>query len=303
MVTKKTPKGLGKGLSALLPDAQRILDETQADREQVLLLAITLVEPHPEQPRRHFDAEKISELSRSIVEHGLLQPLIVQTVSGGKYRIIAGERRWRAAQEAGLKEIPCIVRTLEEQQIRELSLIENIQREDLLPLEEAIAYRNLLELYAYTQELLAERLGKSRSHIANTLRLLTLAPQYQDLLQQGILSAGHARALLSLDSRGLQDKLAALIIEESLSVRQAEQWVKQQKEHKEATIAAATSTISPQAAKPADPLYLEIARKLKDKWGVKVAVNDKKGRGQIVIDYYNEHDLQRILDSLLDENL
>ena len=302
MTEKKPVRGLGRGLSALLPDAPRFLAEEQADNEQVLKLAIKLIEPHPDQPRRHFDAEKISELSQSIAEHGLLQPLIVQMVAGGKYRIIAGERRWRAAQEAGLAELPCIVREFTEPQISELSLIENIQREDLLPLEEAVAYRNLLEQYGYTQEILAERLGKSRSYIANTLRLLALAPQYQQLLQQGLLSAGHARALLALESKEQQSQLAMLITEEGLSVRQAEQWGKEQREQTKSSLRPPSAKPRPLSSQPSDPLYLEIARKLKDKWGVKVTVNNKKGRGQIVIDYYSEHDLERILDSLLEDS-
>lgn len=299
MDKNKQSKGLGKGLAALLPDTPIFLDEKQpaAAGEQVLQLDIEAVIANQDQPRQHFDAEKIAELAASIKTHGLLQPIIVRRQAAGKYSIIAGERRWRAAKEAGLTQIPCIVRVLDEQQIQELSLIENIQREDLLPLEEAEAYRSLLEQYGYTQEALAGQLGKSRSHIANTLRLLTLAPQYQDMLQRGAISAGHARALLSLDDPAKQARLAGQIIKQGLSVRQAEELARALKEAK--PLNAQGKPLPP----PADPIFMDIARRLKDKWGVKVAVNDKKGRGQIVIDYYSEDDLQRILDSLLEESL
>jgi ParB family chromosome partitioning protein len=295
MEEKKQPRGLGRGLAALLPDAPSFLHEGGVVSERVLSLDTGLIKPNPQQPRRYFDEERLAELAASIREHGLLQPLIVSEAENGGYMIIAGERRWRAAQSIGLPQVACLIRSLEEQHLRELSLIENIQREDLQPLEEAQAYRDLLDQYNYTQEQLAARLGKSRSHLANTLRLLSLAPQFQELLRRGLLSAGHARAILSLPDEERQALLAQRIIKENLSVRQAEQLAQKLREAGQQT--------PPPPAPPPHPVYADIARRLKDKWGVKVAVHDNKGRGKIIIDYYSEDDLQRVLDSLLEEEM
>ncbi|MCL2496117.1 MAG: ParB/RepB/Spo0J family partition protein [Clostridiales bacterium] len=299
MENKKPPRGLGRGLAALLPDTPVFLHEDSSGREHVLQISVSQIQANPHQPRRHFDEDKLQELAVSIREHGLLQPIIVMLAKQG-YTIIAGERRWRAAQIAGLQDMPCIVRSLQQQQARELSLIENVQRENLQPLEEALAYHSLLEQYNYTQEDLAARLGKSRPYIANTLRLLNLAPQYQQLLREGSISAGHARAILSLTDARQQAVLAQRIVKDALSVRQAEQLAQALKSGRSAKETMAKSA-PPQREQ--HPLYADIANRLKDKWGVKVAVHDKKGRGQIVIDYYSEDDLQRILDSLLEEDL
>ena len=308
MENKKPPRGLGRGLSALLPETPVFVSDDRPDAdsssaylgngERVLQLDTASIMPNPHQPRQHFDEDKLAELADSIKEHGLLQPLIVTKGESEGYTIIAGERRWRAAKSIGLIQISCIIRSLKQQQIMELTLIENIQREDLQPLEEAQAYRDLMDQYNYTQEDLAARLGKSRSYIANTLRLLALAPQFKELLRQGLLSAGHARAILSLSDEQQQAQLAERIIKESLSVRQAERIAQEARELK--------PTAAPQKKKPAPahPIFTDIARRLKDKWGVKVALHDKKkGRGQIIIDYYSEDDLQRIIDSLLEESM
>jgi len=296
MEDKKKQRGLGRGLSALLPDTPIFIDEGNQGSEQVLQLELDQINPNPHQPRQFFAEEKLAELAASIKEHGLLQPLIVTESERGRYIIIAGERRWRAAKSIGLTQVPCIMRSLEQQHMQELSLIENIQREDLQSLEEAQAYRDLLDQYNYTQEDLAARLGKSRPHIANTLRLLNLAPQFQEMLRRGALSAGHARAILSLPDGHKQALLAERIIKDSLSVRQAEQLAQKLRETRPAPMPK-------QPSSPQHPIYIDIARRLKEKWGVKVAVNDKKGRGQIIIDYYSEDDLQRILDSLLEEEI
>jgi ParB family chromosome partitioning protein len=296
MEEKRPQRGLGRGLAALLPEIPVYTGATELGGERVLELDIALIKPNPLQARRFFDEEKLTELATSIQEYGLLQPLIVTTAESGGYTIIAGERRWRAAQSIGMIHISCIIRSMERQKLQELSLIENIQREDLQPLEEAQAYRDLLDQYNYTQEDLAARLGKSRSHIANTLRLLTLPIPYQEMLRRGSLTAGHARALLSLTDEALQTRLATMIVKEHLSVRQAEKLAQKLRE-------ARPVTPPPKPASTAQPIFQDIARRLKDKWGVKVAVNDKKGRGQIIIDYYCEDDLQRILDSLLEEDL
>jgi len=210
MDDKKQPRGLGRGLAALLPETPVILNNGSFGGERVLLLDIKRIKPNPHQPRQHFDEQKLAELAASIKTHGILQPLIVAEGEQEGYIIIAGERRWRAAQSIGLLQVRCIIRSFEQQQLQELSLIENIQRVDLAPLEEALAYRDLLDQYNYTQEALAARLGKSRSYITNTLRLLTLAPQFQEMLRQGTISAGHARALLSLADEPKQARLAAL---------------------------------------------------------------------------------------------
>ncbi|MCL1975349.1 MAG: ParB/RepB/Spo0J family partition protein [Firmicutes bacterium] len=296
MSDKKQQRGLGRGLAALLPDAPLFVNEDTFNLEKISILDITQIIPNPHQPRRAFDDEKLAELAVSIKEHGLLQPLIVAKSDMDNYTIIAGERRWRAAQKLGFKQISCIIRSFEEQQIQELSLIENIQRVDLLPLEEARAYRDLIDQYNYTQEALAERLGKSRSHIANTLRLLNLPEKLRELLEEGSFTAGHARALLSLTNHEEQDFLANRIINESLNVRQSEQLAQELQKERLPKIPKETST-------PSHPIFADIARRLKDKWGVKVAVHDNKGRGKIVIDYYCEDDLQRIIDSLLSETL
>ncbi|MCL1905552.1 MAG: ParB/RepB/Spo0J family partition protein [Clostridiales bacterium] len=296
MNDKKPQRGLGKGLAALLPETPAFLAVDKTGSESVLALDISLIKPNPHQPRRFFDEEKLAELAISIKEYGLLQPLVVTEASGGGYIIIAGERRWRAARSIGLIKISCIIRSMEQQQLQELSLIENIQRENLLPLEEAQAYRDLLDQYNYTQDELAARLGKSRSHVTNTLRLLNLAPQFQSLLRQGLISAGHARALLSLADEEKRAFLAGRIVKDGLSVRQAEQLAQ---ELREAPLAEKAKKPAP----PHHPVFADIARRLKDLWGVKVAVYDKKGRGKIVIDYYSEDDLQRILDSLLEDTL
>lgn len=286
-----TKKGLGKGLSALLPDKPLYTDEI---KEKVTLLPLSQVAANPGQPRRDFDQEKLLELAASIKEYGVVQPIIVQKpLQGDQYIIVAGERRWRAAGIVGLQEIPCIIRELSSSQVEELSLVENIQRQDLQPLEEATALQKLINNCGYTQETIADKLGKSRSYIANSLRLLNLAPQYQQLLAQGKFTAGHARAVLSIKNAIKQAVLVKKICADNLSVRQAEMLAKQLNE-----TAVSAKAIRKTAS---DPVLEEIASKLKAKWGVKVSLHDKGGRGQMVIDYYCEDDLQRILDSLLSE--
>ncbi len=286
-----TKKGLGKGLSALLPDKPIYIEE---NKEKVTLLPLSQVIANPQQPRRDFDQEKLSELANSIKEYGIVQPIIVQKpLQGNQYMIVAGERRWRAAQFVGLQEIPCIIRELTSVQVEELSLVENIQRQDLQPLEEAMALQQLTESCGYTQETLADKLGKSRSYVANSLRLLKLSPQYQQLLAQGKFTAGHARAVLSIKNAAKQATLVKKICVDHLSVRQAEILAKQLSE-----LPVLTKTNSKTAA---DPVLEEIAQRLKAKWGVKVSLHDKGGKGQLVIDYYCEDDLQRIIDSLLPE--
>ena len=218
-------QALGKGLSALLPEVPSF--EEKGANEQVSNITIARIEADPEQFRKNFDQEKLNELAESIREYGVMQPLLVAETPQGDYQIIAGERRYRAAMQVGLEELPCIVRQYDENQLAEISLLENIQREDLGSMEEAEAYKQLMERFAYTQEMLAKKLGKSRPHIANTVRLLQLPPQYRKLVDNGQLSAGHARVILSLDDAMSQSQIVDAILKQELSVRQAEQLAKE----------------------------------------------------------------------------
>ena len=263
-------QALGKGLSALLGGDGGDFSGFEAG-ERVTMLPLAELHANPEQPRRHFDEDRLAELAGSIRSHGVMQPLLVVRQEEG-YLIVAGERRFRAAGMAGLQEVPCIVRRLDARELAEISLIENIQREDLGPLEEAEAYRALMDLHGYTQETLAERLGKSRPHIANTLRLLKLAPQDRKLLAEGRISA----------------QLTAAIINQQLSVRQAEAMAARLREEKAAP-----------ARRSEQVLHEDIARQCSARLGLRVRVTGSQGRGRVVIDYHCEDDLQNILDAIL----
>jgi ParB family chromosome partitioning protein len=282
-------KGLGRGLSALIGDYR----EEVRKGEQIVLLPVEKIKPNAQQPRKFFAEEKLQELAQSLKQVGLLQPIIV-VEKGKEYEIVAGERRWRAAQLASLSEIPCIVRQLAETEITELSLIENIQRENLNALEEAQTYEKLQQLFAYTQEQLAEKMGKSRPHIANMLRLLSLPENIQTMLVNGDLTAGHARALLMLSNPLQQTMLAKQIAEKGLSVRQAEgaaRLLSQQKMPQK----------SKEIHKNADqaPIIKEICQRLRQQLGTKVAVENGRKGGKIIIEYYNDDDLQRLIELLL----
>lgn len=286
-------QALGRGLSALLPDEPTFL--AQEAGEQVRQLAINSVRPNPDQPRKLFDPEKLEELTASIRQHGVMQPLVVVEREGG-YMIAAGERRWRAAQAAGLKEVPALVRQLDPRQLAELSLIENLQREDLTGLEEAQAFSDLMNGHGYTQEALAERLGKSRSHVANTLRLLNLAPHEKKLLEQGKFSPGHARAILSLpESSPERVLLVSAVIKQGLSVRQAEEQAARLK-------AEQAEKASKKAAKKqaATLIHEDLARQISRRLGVKARISGRGGRGRVTLDFNSEDDLQNIVDALLE---
>ncbi|WP_315117057.1 ParB/RepB/Spo0J family partition protein [uncultured Clostridium sp.] len=275
--------GLGKGLGALIPEE---LDNEANDVKNEI--SIDLVLPNDGQPRKKFDEEKILVLSESIKEHGIIQPIIVNKESN-KYIIIAGERRWRAAKLAGLKKIPVIIMDTSNKNILEISLIENIQRQDLNPIEEANAYKKLLDDYDLTQEELSKRMGKSRTAITNCLRLLNLDSRVQDYLIDGVISEGHGRSLLSINDNDLQYNIAQIIIDENLSVRETEKLIKSFNDKKE------------EKSKENDklnPYYNDIKNKLEDLFGTKVYINNKKNKGKIEIEYYSEDDLQRILDIL-----
>ncbi|MDO4581699.1 MAG: ParB/RepB/Spo0J family partition protein [Bacillota bacterium] len=290
MANKKP--ALGKGLSALIPD-KPVYDAAQ-EKERVLQVAVTALIANPQQPRQSFDEDKLQELKASIIQYGVMQPLIVTEDASGQaeYMIVAGERRFRAAQLAGLEKVPCIVRELDQKQLAELSLIENIQREDLRDLEEAEAYQQLIAEHGYTQEALAERLGKSRPYIANTLRLLKLHPQEKKLLNDGELSAGHARALLSLGDESARGRLLAAIVRERLSVRQSEALAKRLAEEK-----APAPAKKPKAAQ--DAVLADIAKRIGSKHGVKAAINGGAERGRLSLEYYSAGDLQRLIEALL----
>lgn len=286
-------QALGRGLSALLPDEPAFLDGAAA--EQVRQLAIDSVRPNPDQPRKIFDPEKLEELTASIRQHGVMQPLVVVEREGG-YMIAAGERRWRAAQAAGLKEVPALVRQLDPRQLAELSLIENLQREDLTGLEEAQAFSDLMNGHGYTQEALAERLGKSRSHVANTLRLLNLAPHEKKLLEQGKFSPGHARAILSLEENSPERVLlVSAVIKQGLSVRQAEDMAQRLKAEQ-----AEKASKKPAKKQTATLIHEDLARQISRRLGVKARISGRGGRGRVTLDFNSEDDLQNIVDALLE---
>ena len=284
MAKKKTMKGgLGKGLDLLIPGA-----ETKEEKKEALLLKTSQLEPNKDQPRKKFDEEAIEELAQSIKQYGIIQPIIV-CKKDDYYQIIAGERRWRAAKKAGIREVPVVVKEYTDKEIAEISLIENIQREDLNPIEEAKSYKRLIDEYKLTQEELSERVSKSRTEIANKMRLLKLHDEVQKMLISGALSAGHARALLGLESKKDQLKAANEIIEKSLSVRQTEDLVKKMKEPKK------DKTEKGKEADSLDFVYRDLEKKLSDCLGTKVRISRKdKNKGKIEINYYSEDELDRL---------
>ena len=277
---------LGKGLGALLGDAA-----LQTQEAGSLSLPISQVEPGLKQPRKRFDDEALADLADSIRQHGVIQPLTVRRLSSGYYQIIAGERRWRAAKLAGLSEVPVVIIEADDRKVMELGLIENLQREDLNPMEEAGGYRVLMEEYGLTQEEVAQQVGKSRPAVANALRLLSLPPSLHPLLEDGQLSAGHARAILSVPSPQLQEKLADKVVAEGLSVRQTEALAKR--------LAAGEATPPPRPEGPDLSIYLkEAERTLGARFGRKVSIVSGKRKGRIELEYYGPDDLTALLDLL-----
>jgi len=276
------PSGLGKGLGALLGDDFNTQNTTTSS------LPISQIENHAGQPRKYFDDEALAELADSIREHGIIQPLTVRKLSSGYYQIIAGERRWRAAKLAGLREVPVVIIEADDRKAMELAMIENLQREDLNPMEEAEGYQVLMEQYSMTQEQAAERVGKSRSAVANALRLLKLPSNLRKLVEEGKLSAGHARALLPLDAEQ-QEQAAKLIIQSDLSVRQTEMLAKrllnEAKEPKERKT-------------PMVDYVAEAERSLSDSLGRACHIAHGKKKGRIEITYYGVDDLNALLDAL-----
>ncbi len=280
---KNTRGGLGKGLDLLLPTAA-----AEDDVKAAVSLKTSELEPNKEQPRKRFDEEAIEELTESVKRYGIIEPIVVAK-KDGYYQIVAGERRWRAAKKAKLKEVPVIIKDYSDREIAEISLIENIQREDLNPVEEAQSYKKLIDDYKLTQEQLAERVSKSRTAISNTMRLLKLHKSVQKMLISGELSAGHARALLGLESQADQAKAAERILADNLSVRQAEDLVK------EMNSGRATGNKSKPVRDEYGFLYKDLEKKLSESLGTKVKISRKdKGKGKIEISYYSDDELDRI---------
>ena len=284
MAKRKTELGLGRGLNALLGDP-----ELSAQGDGAVSLPISQVEPGLNQPRKRFDQEALDDLTDSIRVHGIIQPLTVRRLASGYYQIIAGERRWRAAKAAGLTEVPVVIIEADDRKVMELGLIENLQREDLNPAEEARGYQVLMEEYGLTQEQVAQQMGKSRPAITNTLRLLALPDDLMAMVESGALSAGHARAILGAPTATLQREAARQVVERQLSVRQTEALVRAlQKPQRE-----------PRKSDPDLGLYLgELEKDLTGRLGRKVTISHRGKKGKIELEYYGDQDLEALLSLL-----
>lgn len=292
--------GLGKGLDSLIPNKKNDISASKVEKKQEkendspksgeIMVRINEVEPNRDQPRKDFDEDALMELADSIRQFGILQPLLVQKKKN-YYEIIAGERRWRAAKLAGIKEVPIIVKDYTDQEIVEISLIENIQRENLNPIEEAMAFKRLLQEFQLKQDEVAERVSKSRTAVTNSMRLLKLSPRVQQMIIDDMISTGHARALLAIDDEEQQFILANKIFDEKLSVRETEKLVKALKNpKKEVKKENSEHTF----------IYENIEEQIKNIMGTKVSVNQKaNGKGKIEIEYYSEEELERIYDLLM----
>ena len=284
-----TKKGLGRGLGALLGDTALQMEENAADPARI---SIYKIEPNPLQPRKQFDELELQALADSITANGLIQPLALRRLPNGYYQIIAGERRWRACRLAGLEEVPAVILEADDQKAMELALIENLQRQDLNPVEEALGYQSLMQDYALTQEQVAQQVGKSRPAIANALRLLQLPEEILDLLASGALSAGHARALLQLQDAHLQAIAAQKITALDLSVRHAERLCKQMSHE-------AAPKAEPEAAAPLEVDYIaECEAALSRQLGRGVKIINGKRKGRFELEFYGQEDLQRLLELL-----
>lgn len=286
--------GLGKkgqGINALIrEDTEEIKSENA-----VSTLKLSQIEPNPNQPRKVFDIEKLQLLADSIKEHGIVQPIVVKKNDNGFYTIIAGERRWRAARIAGISDVPVVIKDYDEETVAEVSLIENLQREDLNPIEEALGYSRLIEEFKMTQDEVSKKVGKSRSAITNSLRLLNLAPNVRKLVEQLEISAGHARALLAIDDKEIQEKIAYQIIEKDLSVRQIENYVNTYK--KQSAAEKKEKHIKFNIAKA------EIENSLSSALGTKVKITEGKNKGKIEIEFYDNDSLNKIVNILRKEEI
>ena len=298
-------KGLGKGLGAIF--GEDVIKESQEEsikgkttekteeNGRELMVKLALIEPNHEQPRKDFNEEQLGELAESIKRYGILQPLLVQK-KGSFYELIAGERRWRAAKIAGLKEVPVVLREYSRQETMEIALIENVQREDLNPIEEALAYQQLVKEFNLTQEEIAVRVAKNRATITNSMRLLKLDEQIQKMLIQNLITSGHARALLSLENKALQLKAAKLILDGRLSVRETEKLVKR-------LVKEASSEKKKKKKKIRDEameiIYQNLEERMKSIMGTKVSIHNKdKNKGRIEIEYYSKAELERLVEMI-----
>ena len=286
--TKRTNR-LGRGLSALIPDING-----EIDKKDITTIELKNIYPNQDQPRRVFDEEKIKILSESIKNYGVLQPIVLKPDEKGKYMIIAGERRYRASKLARKVDIPAVIKDIPMKDIMEIALIENLQREELNPIEEALAYKSLIKNYSVTQEEISEAVGKSRPHITNTLRLLNLPKQITDMIDQGQITAGHGKAILRLSDENLQIELANKVIAEELSVRATETLAKKITEENIKEV--------PKKVKEKDVFIVDVEERLRNIFGTKVNISKGKKKGKIEIEYYNEDDLNNIVSMLLEEN-
>ncbi len=285
MVQKRT--GLGKGLSALIQDKERVdnlINDLSRNDTKVLELDIDKIRPKEDQPRKKFDNESLESLAKSIEENGVLQPLLV-TKKNEYYEIVAGERRYRASKIANLKKIPCIVREIDEITASKIALIENIQREDLNPIEEAYGYKRIIDEYNLTQEELAKAIGKSRSYVANTIRLLNLDERVIEFIKDGDLTTGHGKVLLGIKDKDAQYKKALNIVKTNSSVRKTEELIDKKKKIKK--------------NKDKDLYIKEVEERLITNLGTKVTINKTKAKGTIEIEFYNEDDLDRLVDLII----
>lgn len=296
MAVKK--KGLGKGLDSLIPDNKPVksskpeieVSEENESKNGEQMMKINMVEPNRDQPRKKFEEDALLELSDSIKQFGILQPLLVRKRKD-YYEIIAGERRWRAAKMAGIKEVPVIIKDYTEQEIVEIGLIENIQRENLNPIEEAMAFKRLLQEFNLKQDEVAERVSKSRTAVTNSMRLLKLDDRVQQMIVDDMISTGHARALLAIDNKDEQYEIANRIFDEKLSVRETEKLVKEIKNPKKPKVKKTVEN---------EFIYDDLANKMKEVMGTKVSISSKgNGKGKIEIEYYSDQELERMFEMIM----
>lgn len=289
-------KALGKGLGSLIPMTGGMRSAEDNSSKVYFECPIDDIIPNVNQPRKLFHKEALDELAASIEEQGVIQPLLVRPMGGGKYELIAGERRYRASRQAGLTKVPVVVKDTDESGVLELAIIENIQRQNLNPVEEALAYKELLSKYQYTQDELAKKLGKDRSSIANSLRLLKLPDKIRDHLINNKISMGHARALLAIDNKELQIQIASDVIENNLSVREVEVLTKKLKDNEENPASVRTSAVENRGPQKD---FTSLTRKIEEALRQKVAIRANGDRGHLVIAFKSEDDLNRLVDKLL----
>ncbi|QGG46997.1 ParB/RepB/Spo0J family partition protein [Heliorestis convoluta] len=320
MAKKGLGRSLGKGLDALIPSLPQIKQEEDDQKEEVSEITLEQIDPNPEQPRKNFEPEALAELASSIQEHGLIQPLVVRSVGKGRYQLIVGERRWRACKSIGLNKVPVIIKNWDDQKVAEIALIENIQRKNLTPVEEAEAFRSLLEDFSLTQEELAKRVGKSRTYITNSLRLLQLNEKVQSMINMGQITTGHAKAIMALSDGQDQELMAQTVLEEGWSVRKTEDQIREKlgREKKvkepldENNRGYGEVTVNPKdkdipdkgrAEKRTykDPEIIALEERMRTWLKTQVKIKHYGEKGTIEISYYSLEDLQRVFDCFFDE--